>query len=208
MKMKIKLEIKNRFTGKVLFEFETENNTIKETLQRAYLEGANLKGANLKGANLKGANLEWANLEGANLEWADLKGANLEWADLKGANLEGANLEGAYLEGANLKGANLKPIKHDLFLVLIYQKSEIEGLKTALKEGKIDGSCYEGECCCLVGTIAKVKHCNYNSLAVKPNSDRPIERFFFGISKGDTPKTNQFSKIVLDWIEEFELLIK
>ena len=55
--MKIKLEIKNRFTGKVLFEFETENNTIKETLQRAYLEGANLKGANLKAANLTRGNV-------------------------------------------------------------------------------------------------------------------------------------------------------
>lgn len=31
--MKIKIEIKNRWTGKALFEFETEDNTVKATLQ-------------------------------------------------------------------------------------------------------------------------------------------------------------------------------
>ena len=48
--MKIKIEIKNRWTGSVLFEFEKENNTIKDTLieavnQKAYLRGAYLRGA-------------------------------------------------------------------------------------------------------------------------------------------------------------------
>ena len=30
--MKAKIEIKNRITGKILFEFETENNNVKKTL--------------------------------------------------------------------------------------------------------------------------------------------------------------------------------
>ena len=112
MNNKIKIEIKN-IVGKVLFEHEQENNTIKKTLEEAvekkiHFKGANLEGANLKGAYLEGANLEGANLEGANLEGAYLEGANLEGANLKGAYLEGANLEGAYLEGANLKGAYLE----------------------------------------------------------------------------------------------------
>ena len=112
----IKTQIKSRI-GSVLFEYEKENNTIKDTLieavkkganlEDAYLYGANLKGANLKGANLKGANLEGANLYGANLYGANFYGANLYGANLKGANLEGANLEDAYLYGANLEGANL-----------------------------------------------------------------------------------------------------
>ena len=100
--MKVKIEIKSRYTGNVLFEYEKENNTIKETLEKAIKEGANLKGANLEEANLEGAYLEGANLEGANLE-----GAYLEEANLEGANLKGANLYGADLKGANLKGAYL-----------------------------------------------------------------------------------------------------
>ena len=75
----LKIQIKSIF-GNLLFEHESEKNTLLETLLRADLEGADLEGANLEGANLKGANL---------------KGANLLRADLRGADLEGADLEGA-----------------------------------------------------------------------------------------------------------------
>ena len=92
--MKIKIEIKS-VSGKVLFELEKENNTIKETLEQAIKENANLIGANLYNANLECANLEDANLEDANLYNANLEGANLECANLRGANLRSANLEGA-----------------------------------------------------------------------------------------------------------------
>ena len=123
MIMKIKIEIKNRWTGKVLFEFETENNTVKETLleginqgadlkgadlQGAYLQGAYLQGADLQGADLQGADLRGAYLQGADLRGADLRGADLQGADLRGAYLQGADLRGAYLQGADLQGADLR----------------------------------------------------------------------------------------------------
>ena len=101
---KIKFEIKNRWTGSILFEYEKEDNTLKKTVEEAVRVGADLRGADLRGADLRGADLEGANLEGANLGGADLRGADLEGADLVGANLEGANLEGANLEGADLRG--------------------------------------------------------------------------------------------------------
>ena len=63
--MKIKLSIKNRFTGSVLFEYEKEDNTIKETVEQAVKSGANLGGANLHGANLGGANLHGAKIKTA-----------------------------------------------------------------------------------------------------------------------------------------------
>ena len=59
---KLKIEIKNRWTGDVLFEYEKENNTVKDTLIEAVKERANLEGADLEGANLEGANLEGAYL--------------------------------------------------------------------------------------------------------------------------------------------------
>ena len=98
--MKIKIDIKSVF-GNVLFSFEKENNTIKDTLVEANLRGAYLEGANLRGAYLEDANLIGADLEDANLIGADLEYANLIGADLRGANLAGANLRGAYLEGAD-----------------------------------------------------------------------------------------------------------
>ena len=102
----IKIQIKSIY-GSVLFEYEKENNTIKDTVVEAVKSGANLCDANLGGANLGGANLGDANLGGANLGGANLGGANLCDANLCGANLCGANLCGANLCDANLSGANL-----------------------------------------------------------------------------------------------------
>ena len=102
----IKIEIKTIY-GKVLFEYEKKNNTIKETLIKAVNGGADLSDANLSGADLSGADLYGADLHGANLSDANLSGADLSGADLSGADLYGANLSGADLSDANLSGADL-----------------------------------------------------------------------------------------------------
>ena len=120
--MKIKIEIKNRFTGEVIFELETENNTIKNTLSEAVKYGADLSGADLYGANLYGANLSGANLSGA----------NLSGAYLSGADLSGAYLSRAYLSRANLSGANLSGAKID-YNHVAFQQTRI------LPEGSLIG---------------------------------------------------------------------
>jgi len=240
--MKIKLQIKS-VIGALIFEFEKEDNTIKDTLLEAIKAGADLSSANLSGADLRGADLSSANLSGADLSGADLRGAdlrgaylsgaylrgadlrgadlssaNLRGADLSGADLRGADLRGAYLSGAylrgadlssaNLSGADLMPIKADFFEILLHAIGEVGGLKKKLIEGKVDGSVYEGECCCLVGTIANERACNYNQLVgIIPDGSRPAERFFAGISIGATPENNQAAKVALDWIEEFERFV-
>ena len=103
----IKIQIKS-ICGSVLFEYEKENNTIKDTLCEAVKKDANLGGADLSGANLGGADLSGAYLRGADLSRAYLRGADLFGANLSGANLGGANLSGAYLSRAYLSGANLR----------------------------------------------------------------------------------------------------
>jgi hypothetical protein len=85
--MEINIQIKS-FFGKILFEFEKENNSIKDTLIKGVSEGANLRGADLRGAYLTGAYMRGA----------DLTGAYLRDADLRGADLRGAYLRGAYLK--------------------------------------------------------------------------------------------------------------
>ena len=106
---KVKIQIKSRWVvDKVLFEYESDDNTIKKTLVRAIEEDADLRGAYLQGADLRGANLQGAYLRGAYLQGADLRGADLQGADLRGADLQGADLQGANLQGAYLRGANLQ----------------------------------------------------------------------------------------------------
>ncbi len=36
------------------------------------------------------------------------------------------------------------------------------------------------------------------------DSRRPIERFFLGINKGDTPENSEFAKLAYEWIQEFK----
>ena len=118
MSKEIKISIKNRWTGSILFEYSSVDNTLAKTVLEALkgeanlygadLREANLYGADLRGADLRGANLREANLYGADLRGADLRGANLRGADLREANLYGADLRGANLRGADLRGANLR----------------------------------------------------------------------------------------------------
>ncbi len=85
----MKIEIKNRWTGTILYSAECES--IKECLEKAIKEETNLSDANLSDANLMGANLLGANLRDANLTGANLTGANLMGANLRDANLTDAN---------------------------------------------------------------------------------------------------------------------
>ena len=103
----IKIEIRNRWTGSVVFEYTKEGNTITETVLDAIRRGANLRDANLRDADLRDANLCGANLCDADLCDANLCGANLCGADLYGADLCDANLRDANLRDADLRGANL-----------------------------------------------------------------------------------------------------
>jgi len=195
------IEIKSRWSVKVLFSCIAL--TLKIAVEKAVETNADLSGANLSDANLSGANLRGAYLRGA-----DLRGAYLRGANLRGANLSGADLRGADLRGAYLRGADLSAIRNDFWDVLLRVPHEVPGLIAALKEGRVDGSTYTGTCACLVGTIANVKHCEYTEVpGLKPDSERPIERFFLGIGKGETPETNSISKRAVEWAQEFQSLI-
>ena len=127
----IKIEIRNRWTGSVVFEYTKEGNTITEAvleaircdanlrgadlsdadLSDANLRGADLRRANLYDADLYGADLRDANLRGTDLRDADLRDADLRDADLRCADLRCANLYGANLYGADLRDANLRDAK-------------------------------------------------------------------------------------------------
>ena len=65
--MKTKIKIKSIFE-ELLFEFDKEDNSVKETLLEAIKSYANLSYANLRGANLSDADLSGADLRGANLD--------------------------------------------------------------------------------------------------------------------------------------------
>ena len=213
----MKQEIRNRWTNAVQFTADitcAQDATIGVRIglavkwarqNGANLSGADLSGANLRGADLSGAYLSDADLRYANLSGADLRGADLSGADLRGADLSGANLYGANLSGANLYGANLRSFKADFWAILTTARKEIPGLITAMREGRIDGSTYSGECACLVGTIANVRHVSADTL--ERDSSRPAEQWFLMIKKGDKPGDDSGGGFALqqalEWAEEY-----
>ena len=148
---KVKIQIKSIF-GDVLFEYEKENNTLKDTLEKGIKSGANLRWANLSGANLRWANLSGANLSGANLSRANLSRANLSEADLSGANLSRANLSEADLSGANLSGANLsvkEKIRKGKIMekkATVYKKCRNKIVELELQKGSIVFSINNNKC--------------------------------------------------------------
>jgi len=105
---KIKLSIKNRFTGSIIFEYEKENNTIKETVLEAIKSSADLRSADLRSADLSYADLSSADLRSADLSSANLSSADLSSADLRSADLSSADLRYANLRSANLRSADLR----------------------------------------------------------------------------------------------------
>jgi hypothetical protein len=174
----VKIEIKNRFTGTVIYSTEVEDNDpapMRKAVERAVADGASLNVASLNGASLDGA------------------------------SLDGASLNGASLDGASLNGASLDPIKADVRAVLDGAPLEVAGLLAKLRAGHVDGSVYEGECACLVGTIANLRGCKVTALPspIAPDSSRPAERWFLGIGLGATPDTNPVAAITDDWICEW-----
>ena len=203
----IKFAVEKRFSTDIAFtaEIDCAEDAPRSWKLRLAVLWAIKSEANLSEANLSWADLSEANLSEADLSWANLSEANLSEANLSWANLSKANLSWANLSEANLSKADLLVIRGDFWQILLQNQNEVEGLLKAVREGKIDGSVYTGECCCLMGTIANVRGCDVDTL--EKNSSRPAERFFMGISEGHTPETNPVSKIVEQWIVEFQTLL-
>ena len=212
------IQIKHRYTNAVLFESEAVD--IRDCLLRALksgsdlsgcdLSGSDLHGCDLSGCNLRGCNFSGCNLRGCNLSGCNLHGCDLSDCNLRGCNFSGCNFSGCDLSGSDLSGSDLVYFKTDFFYVLLRAQKEITGLREHLISGNVDGSFYQGECACLLGTIANVRNCDYQAIGngISPNSSRPAEQWFMSIKKGDTPETNQISKITVEWIDEFVGLLE
>ena len=137
--------------------------------------------------------------------WADLRNANLSEANLSEANVSEADLSGANLSEANLREADLRIIRADIYDILLHAIPETPALLNAVQRGRINGSVYQGECACLVGTIANIRGVSYST--IDRDSERPAERWFLGIQEGDTPETSAISDITAGWIREFISLV-
>jgi hypothetical protein len=173
-------------------------------LSSADLSSADLRLANLSSADLSSADLRSADLRLADLRLADLRLANLSSADLRSANLSLAKLRSADLRLANLSSADLVFVRDDIWAVLSASPAEVPALRDAIAGGRIDGSCYTGSCCCLVGTLAKARGCKeYEIPGLQPSAGRAAEAWFTAIKPGQTPDEHEHVKLTLAWVDDW-----
>ena len=177
-----KFEVRNRWTNKV--QFTAEISVTPDMLPSVKTALA----------------VKWARENNADLRDADLRGA-----DLSGADLRGAALIDADLRGADLSGADLRQFKADFFMILAMGHAEVPHLIRALREGKVDGSTYDGECACLVGTLE-----NGGASGIPHDSSSPAEQWFVPIRKGMKPGDNNEGGFraakALEWALEYARL--
>ena len=121
-----------------------------------------------------------------------------------------ADLRGANLRGVDLRDVDLQIFKTDFFDTLLRAPKEIDGLRNALVEGRVNGLLYEGDCACLKGTIANIRQCHYKELGAGMvfSASLPAEQWFTMIKEGDTPENNQASRLSVEWLDEFKLLLE
>lgn len=197
-----KFEVRNRWTKAVQFTAEI---SVTADMSPSIKLGLAVAWARKFDADLRGANLRGVNLRGVNLSGADLSGADLSGADLRGVNLSGTNLSGTNLRDANLRDADLRFIKADFFMILAMGHAEVPHLIRALQDGRVDGSTYEGECACLVGTLE-----NGGASGIPHQSSSPAEQWFVPIRKGTKPgddsEGGSRSAEALEWALEYARL--
>jgi hypothetical protein len=67
---------------------------------------------------------------------------------------------------------------------------------------------YEGECCCLLGTLANARGDDVDDIeydGVEPSELNYAETWFFDIHIGDTPESSPTCALAAAWVEEFIL---
>jgi hypothetical protein len=207
----VRIEIKSWRDGRVLYSGEHES--LRGAVETAVACGTSLAYADLARASLAGASLAHARLVGADLAGASLAGANLVHAQLAYADLDGTSLAGANLDRANLAGANLDATRDDVRALVAAAPKESPALLVALRAGRVNGSCYTGECACLCGTIAKSMAGRvldtFDDVAIvlgemlRTDQLRPAERWALAIRQGDTPETSPVVALTARWIEEW-----
>ncbi len=94
--------------------------------------------------------------------------------------------------------------KADIFEILSHAPGEVRGVQEALREGRINGSFYIGECCCLIGTIAKLQHRDIReTFPTVLHNYSPAEKWFMPILPGKNPRNSKRARITDEWLTEW-----
>lgn len=190
-------------TGELLF---THAGDLRQAVLHALAIGKSLARVGFQNADLSGLDLSGGDFRGASFEEADLSDVDLLHANIHDADFTCAILLGTMIDWPALLQAKLDPIRADVRDVLSHARAECPMLLAAIREGRINGKIYRGECACLIGTIANARGVDFfyePMRGIKADQTRLAERWFMEIKPGDTPENNRASQLAAQWVEEF-----
>lgn len=104
--------------------------------------------------------------------------------------------------------------KDQFFELLEGYPNAVNNVRTALVEGRIDGSCYgigfDTTCGCVMAAIGRVY--NIHPMEISRSFEAvaeyggisEVEELVWDIHEGDTPETNPVSALLVQWIDEHQ----
>jgi hypothetical protein len=93
-----------------------------------------------------------------------------------------------------------------MLFVFEHLKHELPYLRDKLVKGEIDGTQYDGDCACLIGSLGHGDESKVDKVCKAiPYYEKGLhnygEQWFWNIKKGDTPKNNEFAEHALKLID-------
>ena len=211
-----KFDVLNRWTGKVAFPAEIE---VKDGMTRgwklrlavawAIANSVHCHSLDLSGADFSGYHCP----DGSSFDGSSFDGSRFVDSIFDGSIFDGSSfvrssfVDSSFVDSSFVRSSfdGEDEAKEDFMRIMAWAEAEIPAVICALKEGRVNGSVYAGECSCLVGTIATARGVDVNML--EQNGDRPAERWFMMISTGDKPGDQSpggyASARAVEWAEEY-----
>ena len=176
--MKKKIELRSIY-GNVLFSWESENNTQRETILEALKQKADLSYANLSYADLRSADLSSADLRSADLSSADLRSAHLSSANL--CKVKHNECTGFLLSQCPTEGAFIAWKKADGFIV-----------KLRVTENAKRSSATTLKCRCSEAEVLDIQNIDGTSAGIKEVKSNQDSSFVYKI--GEMARVTDFDE--------------
>jgi hypothetical protein len=153
-------------------------------------DGSSFVGSSFVGSSFVGSSFVGSSFDDSSFDGSSFVGSSFDGSSFVGSSFVGSSFDGSSFVGSSFVGSSFDDssfdgecdAKADFIEVISRARLEIPAMVKALREGRVNGSTYEGECACLVGTLE-----NAGATGLPHDSERPIERWFMMISEGDKP---------------------
>jgi uncharacterized protein YjbI with pentapeptide repeats len=177
--------------------------------------GSRFDGSSFVGSRFVGSRFDGSSFDGSSFVGSSFDGSSFVGSRFVGSRFVGSRFVGSRFVGSSFDGSTDNPghpfygIRLDVWAILDAAPGEVAALREKMLAGEIDGSVYQGECACLCGTIANAQGVPYTDLeGITPDAERPAERWFGPIRRGDKPTDNLDADDITDGVYALTIALR